>query len=66
MELSISEIIAIAQLVSSEIDRTNNQKAKDTLTALLGKMEDEIIKRKSVMLKEYKVICPLYRNYDGE
>ena len=37
MELSTSEIIAIAQLVSSEIDRTNNQKAKNMLTALLGK-----------------------------
>ena len=48
MELSTSEIIAIAQLVSSEIDRINNQKAKDALTALLGKMEDEVIKRKSV------------------
>ena len=47
MELSTSEIIAIAQLVSSEIDRINNQKAKDALTALLGKMEDEVIKRKS-------------------
>ena len=47
MELSTSEIIAIAQLVSSEIDRTSNQKAKDALTALLGKMEDEVIKRKS-------------------
>ena len=47
MELSISEIIAIAQLVSSEIDRTSNQKAKDALTALLGKIEDEVIKRKS-------------------
>ncbi len=47
MELSTSEIIAIAQLVSSEIDRTNSQKTKGALTALLGKMEDEVIKRKS-------------------
>ncbi len=47
MELSISEIISIAQLVSSEIDRTNNQKAKEKLAALLGKIEDEVIKRKS-------------------
>jgi len=54
MKLSTSEIIAIAQLVSSEIDRTNNQKAKDSLTALLGKMEDEIIKRKSVIVLSSK------------
>ncbi len=47
MELSTSEIIAIAQLVSSEIDRTSNQKSKDALTALLGKIEDEVIKRKN-------------------
>jgi hypothetical protein len=47
MELSTSEIIAIAQLVSSEIDRTSNQKVKDALTVLLGKIEDEVIKRKS-------------------
>ena len=47
MKLSTSEIISIAQLVSSEIDRTNNQKAKEKLAALLGKIEDEVIKRKS-------------------
>ncbi len=47
MKLSTSEIIAIAQLVSSEIDRTSNQKSKDALTALLGKIEDEMIKRKN-------------------
>lgn len=46
MKLSTSEIISIAQLVSSEIDRTNNQKAKEKLAALLGKIED-VIKRKS-------------------
>jgi hypothetical protein len=54
MKLSTSEIISIAQLVSSEIDRTNNQKAKDMLTALLGKMEDEIVKRKSVIVLSSK------------
>ena len=47
MKLSTSEIISIAQLVSSEIDRTNNQKSKDALTVLLGKIEDEMIKRKN-------------------
>ena len=47
IELSTSEIIAIAQLVSSEIDRTSNQKSKDALTVLLGKIEDEMIKRKN-------------------
>ena len=54
MKLSTSEIIAIAQLVSSEIDRTNNQKAKDALTALLGKIEDEIVKRKSSIVLSSK------------